>query len=156
MCVCVCVCVGVCVSTADQARVPFGEAVLEFLDTSLACETCEELFMPNAPHIDLALNGVEVISNGSGSHHSLRKLNQRLDLISNATAKSGGVYLYANQRGCDGGRLYYDGCACILINGALVKQAAQFSLSDVEVRRALSRAEKGRAARARRLFPKLT
>jgi NAD+ synthase (glutamine-hydrolysing) len=130
---CLGVCVGVCLFTADQARVPFGEAVLEFLDTSLACETCEELFMPNAPHIDLALNGVEVVSNGSGSHHSLRKLNQRLDLISNATAKSGGVYLYANQRGCDGGRLYYDGCACILINGNLVKQAAQFSLSDVEV-----------------------
>jgi hypothetical protein len=41
-----------------------------------------------------------VVSNGSGSHHSLRKLNQRLDLISTATAKAGGVYLYANQRGC--------------------------------------------------------
>ena len=36
-------------------------------------------------------------------------------------------------RSCDGGRLYYDGCACILINGTLVKQAAQFSLADVEV-----------------------
>jgi hypothetical protein len=40
-----------------------------------------------------------------------------------ATAKAGGVYLYANQRGCDGGRLYYDGCACIAVNGAFVAQA---------------------------------
>ena len=45
----------------------------------------------------------------SGSHHELRKLNTRIDLICGATQKSGGVYLYANQQGCDGGRLYYDG-----------------------------------------------
>ena len=42
----------------------------------LAAETCEELFTPQAPHIGLALAGVEIISNGSGSHHQLRKLNQ--------------------------------------------------------------------------------
>ena len=53
----------------------------------------------------------------------LRKLHQRLDLMRSATAKAGGVYLYANQRGCDGGRLYYDGCACIAVNGAFVAQA---------------------------------
>ena len=33
--------------------------------------------------------GVEIISNGSGSHHQLRKLDQRLDLIRGATAKVG-------------------------------------------------------------------
>lgn len=53
----------------------------------------------------------------------LRKLHQRVDLMRSATAKAGGVYLYANQRGCDGGRLYYDGCACIAVNGAFVAQA---------------------------------
>lgn len=40
----------------------------------------------------------------------------------NGTAKSGGVYLYANQRGCDGGRLYFDGCAAVVVNGNLVAQ----------------------------------
>jgi hypothetical protein len=40
-----------------------------------------------APHISLALAGVEIISNGSGSHHQLRKLDQRLNLIRGATAK---------------------------------------------------------------------
>jgi NAD+ synthase (glutamine-hydrolysing) len=43
------------------------------------------------------------------------------------------VYLYANQQGCDGGRLYFDGCACIAVNGELVAQGSQFSLADVEV-----------------------
>jgi NAD+ synthase (glutamine-hydrolysing) len=50
-----------------------------------------------------------------------------------ATSKGGGIYLYANQQGCDGGRLYYDGCAMVLLNGEVVAQGSQFSLKDVEV-----------------------
>lgn len=114
-------------------EVPFGDVVLKMGDALLAAETCEELFTPQAPHIGLALAGVEIISNGSGSHHQLRKLDTRLDLIRGATAKAGGVYLYANQRGCDGGRLYFDGCACIAVNGSLVAQGGQFGLAEVEV-----------------------
>lgn len=45
----------------------------------------------------------------------------------------GGIYLYANQQGCDGDRLYYDGCAMIAVNGKIVAQGSQFSLQDVEV-----------------------
>jgi NAD+ synthase (glutamine-hydrolysing) len=41
--------------------------------------------------------------------------------------------LYSNQRGCDGDRLYFDGCACIAINGDFVCQGEQFSLKEVEV-----------------------
>lgn len=116
-----------------QQAVPFGDGVLRLLDGVLASETCEELFTPQAPHISLALAGVEIISNGSGSHHQLRKLDTRLDLIRGATSKAGGIYLYANQQGCDGGRLYFDGCACVAVNGHLVAQGSQFSLADVEV-----------------------
>lgn len=50
---------------------PFGDGALMFNDLSLAPETCEELFTPAAPHIFLALSGVEVFSNGSGSHHQV-------------------------------------------------------------------------------------
>lgn len=52
------------------------------------------------------------------------------------TNQAGGIYLYANQQGCDGGRLYFDGCACVAVNGKLVAQGSQFSVADVEVRRA--------------------
>ena len=121
------------VAMTGQSCVPFGDAALEFLDASLGSETCEELFTPAAPHIQMALSGVEVISNGSGSHHQLRKLNTRMDLIRSATGKCGGVYMYANQRGCDGGRLYYDGCACIAVNGEIVAQGEQFAIQEVEV-----------------------
>lgn len=34
-------------------QVPIGDVILSFNDTSLAAETCEELFTPKAPHIDL-------------------------------------------------------------------------------------------------------
>ena len=116
-----------------QDSVPFGDAAIATRDTALAPETCEELFAPNSPHIYLGLDGVEIIANGSGSHHELRKLDTRIQLIRNATSKGGGIYLYANQHGCDGGRLYYDGCALIAVNGDIVAQGSQFSLKDVEV-----------------------
>ena len=93
-----------------------------------AARRCEELFTPHSPHIPLALDGVEIISNGSGSHHQLRKLDKRLDLMRSASSKAGGVYLYANQRGGDGSRLYYDGCALVACNGDILAQGSQFGL----------------------------
>ncbi|EFJ22527.1 hypothetical protein SELMODRAFT_267968 [Selaginella moellendorffii] len=120
-------------SKTSQKTVTFGDAYVSFLDTAVAVETCEELFTPSSPHIGLALNGVEIIVNGSGSHHQLRKLNTRIELMQGATHKAGGVYLYANQQGCDGARLYYDGCATVFVNGDMVVQGSQFSLADVEV-----------------------
>ena len=58
-----------------QSFVPFGNVVIKGLDgTTIGCESCEELWTPQAAHIQMALAGVEVIGNGSGSHHELRKL----------------------------------------------------------------------------------
>ena len=117
-----------------QRDVPFGLYHLQCADgTTIGCESCEELWTPQASHIDLALRGVEIIGNGSGSHHELRKLSTRMELMISATRKCGGVYLYSNQRGCDGGRTYYDGCAMIVVNGRIVAQAPQFDVHDVHV-----------------------
>uniref|UniRef100_A0A1I8F9M4 Glutamine-dependent NAD(+) synthetase n=1 Tax=Macrostomum lignano TaxID=282301 RepID=A0A1I8F9M4_9PLAT len=77
-------------------------------------------------HIDLFLNGVDIVVNSSGSYHQLRKLNRRVDLISSCTNKAGGLYLYSNLRGCDGERVYYDGSALVAMNGRLVAQSRQF------------------------------
>lgn len=116
-----------------QDKVPIGFAAVACRDTVIASEICEELFTPKSPHIDLALNGVEIITNGSGSHHQLRKLDKRVALIQGASGKSGGVYMYSNHQGCDGTRLYFDGSAMIAMNGELLAQASQFSTADVEV-----------------------
>lgn len=120
--------------TLGQRDCPFGLGFVESCDgIRVGCESCEELWTPHASHIGLALAGVTVIGNGSGSHHELRKLHTRMNLIQNATSKCGGIYLYANQRGCDGGRLYFDGCSMIVVNGTVVAQAPQFCLEDVTV-----------------------
>lgn len=45
--------------------------------------------------------------------------------------QSGGIYLYANLRGCDGDHVHYDGCPMVAMNGDIVARGAQFSLQDV-------------------------
>ncbi|GMH22631.1 hypothetical protein Nepgr_024474 [Nepenthes gracilis] len=117
----------------SQKTVPFGYGFIQFVDTAVAAEVCEELFVPVPPHAELALNGVEVFMNASGSHHQLRKLDLRMQAFIAATHTRGGVYMYSNHQGCDGGRLYYDGCCCVVVNGDVVAQGSQFSLKDVEV-----------------------
>ncbi|KAI9870352.1 MAG: glutamine-dependent NAD(+) synthetase, partial [Pleopsidium flavum] len=129
-------------------HVTFGDAVISTPDTCIGAETCEELFTPDPPHSHMSLDGVEVITNSSGSHFTLRKLDTRLQLIMEATRKNGGIYLYANQQGCDGDRLYYDGCAMILVNGGIIAQGSQFSLNDVEVITATIDLEEVRAYRS--------
>lgn len=116
-----------------QESVPFGDALLRTPDTVIGIESCEELFAPDSPNIDMGLQGAEIFTNSSGSHHQLRKLDERISLILGPMAKSFGLYMYSNQQGCDGDRLYYDGCALIVMNGKIVAQGTQFSLNDVEV-----------------------
>lgn len=152
-----------------QRTVPFGDAVVATRDTVIGVELCEELFTPNSPHIAMGLDGVEIFINPSASHHELRKLHRRVDLIREATLKVcvclpalcsrsdcppcpgpqlGGIYLYANQQGCDGDRLYYDGCPLIACNGSIIAQGSQFSLDDVQTITATIDLDDVRAARA--------
>ncbi|XP_012589779.1 PREDICTED: glutamine-dependent NAD(+) synthetase [Condylura cristata] len=133
---------------SPQETVPFGDAVLATRDSCIGSEICEELWTPHSPHVDMGLDGVEIFTNASGSHHVLRKAHARVDLVASATAKSGGIYLLANQRGCDGGRLYYDGCAMVAMNGRVFARGAQFSLDDVEVLTATLDLEDVRSYRA--------
>lgn len=117
-----------------QLTVPIGDVVLSTMDTSVGCETCEELFTPSNPSTYMGLNGVEVILNSSASHAELRKLRTRLDLIQNCTRKLGGIYVYANATGVDGeARMMFDGSSMILSNGHVLNQSSQYSLQPVEV-----------------------
>ena len=47
----------------------------------------------------MVLQGVDIFTNSSASHHELRKLDRRIALILEATKKSGGIYIYANLKG---------------------------------------------------------
>mmetsp|Transcript_8760 Transcript_8760/g.9947 ORF Transcript_8760/g.9947 Transcript_8760/m.9947 type:complete len:179 (-) Transcript_8760:1202-1738(-) len=116
-----------------QTTVKFGVAIVRLNDTEFAHEICQEMFTPESPAIEFCLDGAEIILNSSGSHHQLRKLNTRLNLILNSSFKSGGVYVYSNQQGCDGGRLYFDGSSLIALNGRVVSQGSQFSIKEREL-----------------------
>uniref|UniRef100_A0A8C1THG7 Glutamine-dependent NAD(+) synthetase n=1 Tax=Cyprinus carpio TaxID=7962 RepID=A0A8C1THG7_CYPCA len=136
-----------------QTTVPFGDGVLSTKDTCLGSEICAELWNPRSPHVDMGLDGIEIFTNSSASYHELRKADHRVNLVKSATTKSGGIYLFANQKGCDGDRLYYDGCAMIAINGDIVARGAQFSLKDVEVVSATLDLEDVRSYRGERCHP---
>ena len=47
-----------------QTHVPFGDAVISLRDTVLGYEICEELWNPQSTHVDMAMDGVEIIVNG--------------------------------------------------------------------------------------------
>jgi NAD+ synthase (glutamine-hydrolysing) len=79
----------------------------------------------------MSLDGCEIFTNSSGSHHELRKFASPLNSYTDFDSLRWGSYLYANQQGCDGDRLYYDGSAIIVLNGQLLSQGAQFALSEV-------------------------
>jgi NAD+ synthase (glutamine-hydrolysing) len=83
---------------AGQKKTRIGDALISTRDSCVGTETCEELFTPRAPGVGAGLDGCEIISNSSGSHHELRKLNTRIELIREATLKAGGIYLYANRK----------------------------------------------------------
>lgn len=116
-----------------QDTVPFGDAVIATKDTCIGYEICEELWNVRSKHIDMSLSGVEVIVNSSGSYMELRKAYISTDLIRNASFKAGGAYLFSNLRGCDGQRIYFNGCSAVAMNGEIVARSKQFALQDVEV-----------------------
>jgi len=50
-----------------QLSVPIGVFILNFNDTSMAYEICEESWISNNPMIDAALDGAEIFVNLSAS-----------------------------------------------------------------------------------------
>ena len=131
-----------------------GDAVMRLRDARIAFETCEELFAPDPPHVAYGLAGVDLIANGSASHHELRKMEDRTDRIAAATTASGGAYLYANLHGADGDAVVYDGGSLIAADGRILARGPRFPFADVTVASAtidLDAIRTGRAARPSRM-----
>ena len=110
--------------------VPIGDAIVSTRDTAIYCE---DLLTPPSHHEVLVRNGVDVFSVSIAFQQSVGKTAALLEGMQQSARKSGGVVVYANQKGCDGDRFYYGGKATVLINGTVAAQVPQFSLKDVEV-----------------------
>lgn len=116
-----------------QTTVPFGDALLQLRDTCVGYEICEELWQVRSTHIEQSLAGAEIIVNSSGSYMELRKAFVCTDLVRSASFKAAAAYLFSNLRGCDGQRVYFNGCSMVALNGEIIARAKQFALQDVEV-----------------------
>jgi NAD+ synthase (glutamine-hydrolysing) len=110
-----------CVRCQKETR--FGAGVIAAGDVCVGVEMCEELFVPDCPHIHMGMEGVHVFLNGSSSYHEVGKLAQRIRLIQNATSK---VRLCA----CWEGRSA--GCTCmptrwvVMVSGSTTMAAPLF------------------------------
>ena len=118
-------------AVTGQKTVAFGDGLLELNDTTIGFEICEELWAPASSHIDQSLAGAEIVVNGSGSHTEIRKASYAIELIKSASAKCGIAYVFSNLRGCDGERVYLNGCSTIVVNGNILKLGEQYSLINV-------------------------
>ena len=116
-----------------QQTCKFGVAIIQYNDLTYAPEICEELWIPYSPSIDLAMAGCLVIGNSSGSHFQIGKHQRRKELIEEASKKNGGLFIYSNMVGCDGGKLYFDGGSFVVLNGKLIANGRRFILEEVEV-----------------------
>ncbi|CAD8047094.1 unnamed protein product [Paramecium primaurelia] len=116
-----------------QKCVPIGVAILQTHDTEIGIEICEEMWTPIPTSANQALDGAEIILNSSGSHYEVGKIKERTELFKDITKRNGACYAFCNLRGCDGNRLYFDGCSCIVLNGKVFAKSDAFSLKDVEV-----------------------
>uniref|UniRef100_A0A8C8H2U4 Glutamine-dependent NAD(+) synthetase n=1 Tax=Oncorhynchus tshawytscha TaxID=74940 RepID=A0A8C8H2U4_ONCTS len=114
----------------EYDKVPFVDCVLPTKDTCIGSEVCAELWNPRSPHVDMGLDGVEIFTNSSANYHELRKADHRV-ILCVCVCVWGGIYVFANQKGCDGDRLYYDGCAIVAINEDIVAQGRRFFLDDL-------------------------
>ena len=83
--------------------------------------------------IQQSLDGVEIFVNSSASHSEEGKLKRKIQMVCELTQKNGGAYLYCNNRGCDGTRLWFDGGCMFSMNGRINALSPITSLSNVSL-----------------------
>lgn len=54
-------------------------------------------------------------------------------MIQELTQKHGGAYLYSNNKGCEGTRIWFDGGCMFSMNGKINALSPIFSMSDVSL-----------------------
>ncbi len=133
------------VSSVDFAGfkgVPFGAAQLFRCETMpslvLGTEICEDLWVPNPPSIELALNGATLICNISASNDIVAKADYRRDLVVGQSARIICAYTYSSAgMGESTDEIVFGAHNLIAENGALLAESGPFgsgfAISEVDV-----------------------
>ena len=127
--------------------VPFGTKLLfccrQLPAFCLGVEICEDLWVPFAPSVGLALAGATVIANLSASDETIGKAAYRRTLVTSQSATLICGYLYADAgMGESTGDMVFAGHDLIAENGALLAESPLFSegltLTELDVQRLAS------------------
>ena len=114
---------------------------------TLGVEICEDLWLPNAPSNELALNGATVICNTSASNELTAKKDYRRNLVSMQSAKLVSGYVYSNAgSGESTTDVVFSGHHLICENGTIVSESTGFDAEviygDLDVEKLISERRK--------------
>lgn len=112
--------------------VPFGTKQIFVLRdmncVKVACEICEDLWVPNPPSTSHALNGATLIVNLSASNETVGKTSYRNDLVAMTSARLVSAYIYASAgEGESSQDLVFGGDNIIAENGSVLAEAKKFT-----------------------------
>ena len=119
----------------DGEEVLFGADVLFDVDAvpglSIAAELCEDMWMPDAPHVEHALAGATVICDLSASNETVSKDDYRRLMIASASGRCIAGYIYVSSGDGESTQdVVFCGRSAIAENGAFL--AMHRSLEDKE------------------------
>lgn len=111
--------------------VPFGSRIIldvdAIRDMEIACEICEDAWVVNAPDIEHAMAGANVIFNLSASNETVGKDDYRQSLFSSISARSISDYIYVSAGdGESTTDIVFGGRVLIYENGSLLAQRKIF------------------------------
>ncbi|MDE5801628.1 MAG: NAD(+) synthase [Lachnospiraceae bacterium] len=120
----------------EDEEIPFGCNILFETDAvkglSVACEICEDFWVPNPPATAHALAGATVIVNLSASNETVGKDVYREMLVKSSSARLIAAYVYASAgEGESTQDLVFGGHNIIAENGVVLSQAKRFSCESV-------------------------
>jgi NAD+ synthase (glutamine-hydrolysing) len=119
------------IKIGDQ-KVPFGTNLLfeceEIPELVIACEICEDLWVPLPPSTKHAMAGATVICNPSASDETTTKETYRRSLVSNQSARLVAGYIYASAGDGESTQdVVYSGHNLICENGSILAEAKRFT-----------------------------
>ena len=123
-------------SYAGFDSVYFGSNILfkdnKEKDLVIACEICEDLWVPLSPSVNHVLNGATIIANLSAGNEIIGKSEYRRTLIKAHSAKNVCAYIYASAGNGESSQdMIFAGHNLIAENGNLLVQSELFSNSTI-------------------------
>lgn len=98
----------------------------------IACEICEDAWVPLSPSTSHSLMGATIIANLSASNEIVGKADYRRTLISGLSAKSINIYIYSNAGHDESTQdLVFSGHSLICQNGSILAEKKPFDNKDM-------------------------